>query len=340
MARRSRKLDGCARFLAARHCGGRGFSWQALAWHQRREFESVFSSVNASAPRKLWRSINSTCRAAAPVAASPCNGSGGEQWSFMAGADTRLVSGETNEDVGTFRTARSGRGSGFRRDFRRGGIPARRSHHAECERAPRCVVARDGRRIETSLAPDRRCAMEFQDDRDGIEPSASVELTRRLHERSGGAGFRRHGVPAADAQRAAPAVRVRNDIVEANPELDPERFVSIEGGLEWTPAENLTVSGGGVPSLDFGCRGQRAGHRSGGDRGNFRHLPPGGSGSIRAMSMPRGWPASKVQSNGAARFHDARAQRACGRTRVSANRHSHCWRETVSAGTGAAADRQ
>ena len=36
--------------------------------------------------------------------------------------------------------------------------------------------------------------------------------------------------------------RVRNDIVEANPNLDPERFFSISGGIDWEPADTVTLN--------------------------------------------------------------------------------------------------
>ena len=75
--------------------------------------------------------------------------------------------------------------------------------------------------------------------------------------------------------------RVRNDVVEANPDLDPERFVSIEGGLEWKAAENLTMSAAvfhhwiadavaNVPVTDPAEITEI-----------FGFLPPGGTGSIK-----------------------------------------------------------
>jgi outer membrane receptor protein involved in Fe transport len=35
---------------------------------------------------------------------------------------------------------------------------------------------------------------------------------------------------------------VRNDIVEANPALDPERFFSLEGGVTWKPVGNVSLT--------------------------------------------------------------------------------------------------
>ena len=36
--------------------------------------------------------------------------------------------------------------------------------------------------------------------------------------------------------------RVRSDIVEANPDLDAERFYSISGGMDWEPVKRVTVN--------------------------------------------------------------------------------------------------
>lgn len=140
---------------------------------------------------------------------------------------------------------------------------------------------RDGRRTETSLSTGATLRNERQDDRDGIEPSASLELTRRLHEDlearvSAGTGFR---LPTLNELHRP--FRVRNDIVEANPQLDPERFVSIEAGLEWKPAENLTIGtalfhhwiSDAVANVPVTDPLEIA--------GIFGTIPPGGSGSIR-----------------------------------------------------------
>jgi outer membrane receptor protein involved in Fe transport len=75
--------------------------------------------------------------------------------------------------------------------------------------------------------------------------------------------------------------RVRNDIVEANPQLDPERFVSVEGGLDWNPTEQFAVRTSvfhhwisdaiaNVPVTDPAEIGPL-----------FGFIPPGGSGSQR-----------------------------------------------------------
>jgi outer membrane receptor for ferrienterochelin and colicin len=99
----------------------------------------------------------------------------------------------------------------------------------------------EGRRIETSQSTGATLRENHQPDRDEFEPSASIEWTRNLRDDlevrvSTGTGFR---LPTLNELHRP--YRVRNDIVEANPDLDPERFFSIEGGLDWQPVSDVSV---------------------------------------------------------------------------------------------------
>jgi len=258
-----------------------GFSWQALAWHQRREFDAVFSSVNAGRTAETMALNQYDVPGRGTGGALTMQWDGGERWHFMAGADTRLVSGETNEDVGTFRRRVAGGDQDFAGIF---GVAGYRPDDLTAVNASARLDAwwlRDGSRLETSLATGAPLRRDYQDDRDGIEPSASIELTRWLRDDlearvSAGSGFR---LPTLNELHRP--FRVRNDIVEANPELDPERFISIEAGLEWQPQENLTVGAAlfhhwisdavaNVPVTDPEEISEI-----------FGTIPPGGSGSIK-----------------------------------------------------------
>jgi outer membrane receptor protein involved in Fe transport len=202
-------------------------------------------------------------------------------WSLLAGIDARFVTGETNEDVGTFRQREAGG------EQRLAGLFAIAEHQAD-DLSRLSASARmdgwwldDGRRLETSLASGAQLRSDGYDDRDGLEPSASVEFTRTLCDDlearvSAGTSFR---LPSLNELYRP--FRVRNDIVEANPQLDPERFISVEAGLEWKPHEDLTIGAGvfhhwisdaiaNVPITDPAEI-----------TAIFGTIPPGGSGSIR-----------------------------------------------------------
>lgn len=257
------------------------FTWQVVGWHQRREFESVFSAVKADRTAETMALDQFDVPGRGTGAAVTARWESGERWSFMAGADTRLVSGETNEDAGTFRR----RVAGGDQDF--AGIFGTAEYRPD-DLTTVSVGARmdawwlsDGRRLETSLSTGATLREDHQDDRDGIDPSASIELTRQLRNDlearvSAGTAFR---LPTLNELHRP--FRVRNDIVEANPELDPERFISIEAGLEWKPREDITFGAAlfhywisdaiaNVPVTDPAEIAEI-----------FGTLPPGGSGSIR-----------------------------------------------------------
>jgi outer membrane cobalamin receptor len=259
----------------------RDFTWQAIGWHQRREFESVFSSVNAERTAETMALDQFDVPGRGTGAAFTAQWDGGDHWNFMAGADTRLVSGETNEDAGVFRRRVAGGDQDFAGVF---GIAEYRPDDLTTVNASARLDAwwlSDGRRLETSLSTGAPLRADYQDDRDGIDPSAAFELTRALRDDlearvSAGTSFR---LPTLNELHRP--YRVRGDIVEANPELDPERFISIEAGLEWKPREDLTVSTAlfhhwisdaiaNVPVTDPAEIAEI-----------FGTIPPGGSGSIR-----------------------------------------------------------
>ena len=218
-----------------------GFSWQALAYHQRREFESVFSSLDDA------RTVEELALNQFDV---PGRGTGGAvtmrwddggKWTFTGGADTRYITGETNEDAGTFRRREAGGEQAFGGIFGAAGFEIAPSTRIDASGRLDYWQLTDGRRIETSLSDGSPLRTDYQKDRDGVEPSASVELTRELTDTlkgriSTGSAFR---LPTLNELHRP--FRVRSDIVEANPDLDPERFFSIEGGFDWKPVEDLTL---------------------------------------------------------------------------------------------------
>ncbi|NQX02650.1 TonB-dependent receptor, partial [bacterium] len=157
-------------------------------------------------------------------------------------ADAKVVSGETNEDVGTFRRREAGGDQALVGIFSAASFQADEKTRLDASARLDWWQLSDGQRLENSLKTGAPLRQDHQDDRDGFEPSASVEMTRQLQDAlaarvSAGSAFR---LPTLNELHRP--FRVRNDIVEANPELDAERFFSIAGGLDWKPVTSLSVN--------------------------------------------------------------------------------------------------
>ena len=218
------------------------FPWQVIAWHQERNFESVFSSVGEDRVSETMALDQFDVPGSGTGGAFTLRCEDGDRWDLSAGADTRFLSGETNEDAGTFRRREAGGDQAFAGVF--GAAAYRLDEETRLNLSGRLDYWQltDGRRLETSLSTGKPLRTDEQPDRDGFEPSAAVEIARDLRDDlaahlSAGTGFR---LPTLNELHRP--FRVRNDIVEANPALDPERFFSIEGGLDWQPLDGLDVS--------------------------------------------------------------------------------------------------
>ena len=256
-------------------------SWQALGWHQRRGFTSVFSSVTEDRSTEIKALDQFDVPGRGTGGAFTLRWDSGDAWSITTGTDLRFLSGETNEDAGIFRRREAGGEQAFEGIFVAGGYKMNELTRIDAGLRLDAWQLRDARRIETSLINGSPLRADFPEDRDGFEPSASIELTRNLHKDlagrvSGGSAFR---LPTLNELYRP--FRVRNDIVEANPLLDNERFVSIEGGLDWTPSERFKMKASvfhhwisdaiaNVPVTDAGEIKEI-----------FGFLPPGGTASQR-----------------------------------------------------------
>jgi outer membrane cobalamin receptor len=218
-----------------------GFSWQALGWYQRREFESVFSSVSEDRSEETMALDQFDVPGQGAGAAFTMRWDGGGKWSVTSGVDTRFLTGETHENAGIFRNREAGGDQAFEGIFVAAGYQLDDATRVDASARLDAWQLTDGRRVETSLMDGSLLREDYPQDRDGIEPSASIGLTREIVKGlearvSAGSAFR---LPTLNELYRP--FRVRNDIVEANPELDAERFFSIEGGLDWKPAENLRL---------------------------------------------------------------------------------------------------
>jgi len=222
-------------------------SWQLVAYHQRRVFESMFSSVNASRSAEL---------PALHQFDVPGQGTGGALtglwehgggWTLNAGVDFRHVDGETNERVfaagNPVRLRRAGGQQALTGGFLAAGFEPDSATRVDASLRADAWWLREGERLERSVATGAVLRRDRFANRDGIEPSAALAVTRELAAGldgtfSAGTSFR---LPTLNELHRP--FRVRNDIVEANPGLDPERFFSLEAGLIWQPVEPLRFRG-------------------------------------------------------------------------------------------------
>jgi outer membrane receptor protein involved in Fe transport len=223
-----------------------GFTWQATAYHQKRSFESFFSSVNATRTAETPSLDQFDVPGSGTGAALTFRSEAEDHWSLLAGADFRHIDGETREEA-TFTGGR------FTRLREAGGEQGNAGAFLSVGYVPDDATRfhgslrgdawwlNDGRRVERSLINGSTFRNERQKDRDGIEPSFSISASHDFNERlnafvSAGTSFR---LPTLNELHRP--FRVRNDIVEANPGLDPERFFSVEGGFAWKPAESVEL---------------------------------------------------------------------------------------------------
>lgn len=221
-------------------------TWQALVYYQRRDFQALFSSVDAT------RSSESPALDQFDV---PGEGIGGgvtstlhptTQLDLLVGADVRHLRGETNENAGFVKGA-------FLRRRRAGGVQTFGGVFARSEYRFGSVSSldasarldfwslREGERVERSPASGALLRSDRFANRDGLEPSVGLALRHPLAETltltaSAGSSFR---LPTINELYRP--FRVRNDITEANPGLEPERFLSLAAGARWTPEDDFSL---------------------------------------------------------------------------------------------------
>ena len=216
-------------------------SWQAVAWHQRRDFESVFTSVVDGRSSESVALNQFDVPGLGTGAAWSAAWGDEEAWSFQSRADLRWLLGETNEDVSTFRRREAGGEQSFAGVFLGSAWQASASDRLQINARADHWTMDEGRRIETALSGGALLREERYEDRDGVEPSASLEWIRQMpHDFESriaiGSGFR---LPTLNELYRP--YRVRDDIVDANPDLDPERFLNAEVGLDWKANDELKL---------------------------------------------------------------------------------------------------
>ncbi len=218
-------------------------SWQAIAWTQQRQFESTFSSASDDRSSETLALDQFDVPAQATGAAFTTLWDDGGKWSVNSGVDGKFVTGETNEDAGTFRRREAGGDQTLAGVFSAVSYQVNEPTRVDASARLDGWWLTDARRNETSLSTGESLRADRPEDRDGVEPSAAIELSHQLQDNllataSAGTTFR---LPTLNELYRP--FRVRDDITEANPDLDPERFYSIAAGLEWEPVSCVTLNG-------------------------------------------------------------------------------------------------
>jgi len=223
--------------------GSGDLKWQATTWHQERSFQSVFSSVNADRTGETLALNQFDVPGRGTGGSCTLLWDRGNHWEFGAGADARLLTGETNEDVGTFRRRQAGGQQALSGIFGTTSYQPDKDNEFNASLRLDGWQLTDGHRTENSLKSGLGLKDENPPNRDGVEPSVSAEW-RSYHIDDC------QGWIAAGSTFRLPTLnelyrpfRVRSDTIEANPSLDPERFISLESGVEWDPSLRLKFRG-------------------------------------------------------------------------------------------------
>jgi outer membrane receptor protein involved in Fe transport len=220
-------------------------TWQALLFYQDRQFTSVFS---AAAPDR------SSERLALDQFEVPGTGLGGgltldweasDRLQILGGFDFRLLSGETNENAGTFRRRRAGGEQDVFGAFATVKYEASPTSRIDASLRLDHWELRDGLRRETSLSTGNLLRDDSSRDRDDWEPTFSLRWEQDLADEwlfdlAVGSSYR---LPTLNELHRP--FRVRGDITEANPSLQPERYHFLESGLAYRLGDPFSFRFGG-----------------------------------------------------------------------------------------------
>lgn len=220
---------------------------QILGYYQQRDFSALFSSVNSQ------RSAETPALNQFDVPGTGIGGGITSSWESSGplgvtlGTDVRHLTGETNEDAGFVNGA-------FLRRRRAGGEETFAGAFARAEWIPDAGpqvelsgridywTFTNGERIERHPTTSALLREDAYADRDGFEPSVALSLQQDINESLTLSGAVSSSFRAPTLNELYRPFRVRNDITESNPSLDPERFYSLDAGANWSPAESLSIS--------------------------------------------------------------------------------------------------
>ncbi len=212
---------------------------QATAYYQRRDFSSVFSSQAAD------RESESLALDQFDVPGTGVGGSfssrftGWENGTLTLGLDARYLEGETNERVAFDNRIRTTGGTQtFLGAFLQTSLTLPRDFELEASARVDYYQSSNGILREVRSDGSFRTNERF-DESERWEPSFGLSLAKQvtptLHLSAGASSSFR----APTLNELYRGFRVRSDITNANPELEPERFYSAELTATYSPSESL-----------------------------------------------------------------------------------------------------
>jgi outer membrane receptor protein involved in Fe transport len=222
-------------------------SWEGNVYVRDQKFSSFFAAIDATrttaTPALDQFRVPSTAVGANGIVRMPL----ADDLTLEVGADIRQVEGETNERFFVVNNK-------FSRQRKAGGEQLITGAFAEVNwevlsgltltAGGRVDYWRqsDGSRLETTISDGSIRRDDIFPSRDGVVGNfrfgARSELTDEfVFKALAYSGFR---VPTINELYRP--FRVGSDITEANPDLKPERMWGVEGSVEWTPAQDLTLS--------------------------------------------------------------------------------------------------
>ncbi|MEO7241204.1 MAG: TonB-dependent receptor, partial [Sphingomicrobium sp.] len=237
-ANRQRGSDASVRLV-----GRGGMRWSALAYVQRRTFDTQFAAVNA-ARSAASLTLNQHVPAhgyGARVEVQPKLGA----VRLAAGAEWRRVAGETDEDfrfvAGAPTRKREAGGRNVTAGLFGGASWSGDGWNLTGDvRANHWVMA-DGRLIEIDLAGALLTNSRFAR-RSGWEWSGRIAAGRKLSDALALRAAAYHSWRLPTLNELYRPFRAGTDATAANAALDPERLRGVEAGLDWTPVEGGKLS--------------------------------------------------------------------------------------------------
>ncbi len=217
-------------------------SWQALAWHQLREFEATFTNVNNDRTAETIALDQYDVPATGSGASFVWQGKLSNMLALQAGIDGRFLDGTTHEQVGIFRNRQAGGQQGMAGIYTAFHYEISENHRWDVSMRMDAWRLMNGMRKENSLSTGQLLLEQNQNDRSGFEPTVAISYEHLLNDTlltsiSLSKGFR---LPTLNELHRP--FRVRNAIVEANPDLTPEQFIHLENEWSWQFAKSSSLS--------------------------------------------------------------------------------------------------